>query len=248
MGGKNVAFKTTNWSEIRHAKTHNETQRRLIIDELTRKYWKPVYCYLRRKGHTNESAKDLTQGFFHKIVLERQLVQKADQSKGRFRAFLLTALNRYLIDVHHQKTANKRSPTGKVFQLNGIDLSEIPIATLDVTPEQGFHYAFVSDLLDQVLSEVKDECYNTGRRIHWRVFHARLLAPILDNAPPLSLAEICAKYNIKSGTVASNMIVTVKRRLRKALERRLRQFVHSDSGVERELYELLKFFPKKTAR
>lgn len=245
MGGKNVAFKTTNWSEIRHAKIHNETQRRLIIDKLTRKHWKPVYCYIRRKGHTNESAKDLTQGFFHEIVLGRKLVQKADQSKGRFRTFLLTALDRYLIDIHHRETARKRCPNGVLFGLDDIDLSEIPMATLDVTPEQGFHYAFVSDLLDQVLSEVKDECYNSQRKTYWRVFHSRLLAPILYNASPLSLAEICEKYNIKSGTVASNMLVTVKRRLRKALERRLRQFVHSDSDVERELYELLKFFSKK---
>jgi len=82
MGGKNVAFKTTNWADIRHAKTQNEIQRRIIIDKIIKQYWKPVYCYIRRKGHTNESAKDLTQGFFYEIVVGRQLVQKADRSKG----------------------------------------------------------------------------------------------------------------------------------------------------------------------
>ena len=244
MGGKNVTFRTTNWTEIHHAKTYDETQRKAIINNIVRNYWKPVYCYIRGKGPSNESAKDLTQGFFHEIVLGRRLLEKADQSKGRFRTFLLTCLDRYLIDVHHRETASKRCPNGPLFQLDNIDLSEIPAAISDVTPEQDFHYAYVLDLLDHVLCEVKDECYNIGRKIHWEVFKARLLVPIYDDVAPPPLSDICKKYKIKSGTVASNMIVTVKRRLRKALERRLRQSVHSDSDVEQELSELLKFFKK----
>jgi len=146
--------------------------------------------------------------------------------------------------MHHWETASKRCPNGLLFQLDDIDLSEIATAISDVTPEQDFHHAYVSDLLDHVLREVKDECYNIGRKVHWEVFHARLLVPIFDDVTPPSLSDICKKYNIKSGTVASNMIVTVKRRLRKALERRLRQSVRSDLDVEQELSELLKFFPK----
>jgi len=248
MGGRNVAFKTTNWTDIHYAKTQNETQSRIIIGKIIKQYWKPVYCYIRRKGYTNESAKDLTQGFFHEIVLGRRLVEKADRSKGQFRAFLLKCLDRYLIDVHHRETASKRCPNGLLFHLDDIDLSEIPMTNSNATPEQEFHYAYVSDLLDRVLQEVKDECYNIGRRVHWEVFHARLLVPIFNDVTPPSLSDICKRHNIKSGIVASNMIVTVKRRLRKALERRLRQSMDLDADVEGELSELLKFFSKNSAR
>ena len=244
MGGKNVRFRTTNWTEIHHAKTYDETQRRVIINNIIKNYWKPVYCYIRGKGYSNESAKDLTQGFFHEIFLGRGLVEKADRSKGKFRTFILTCLDRYLIDVHHHETASKRSPNGLLFQLDEIDLSEMPTILSDATPEQNFHYAYVLELLENVLLEVKDECYNIERKIHWEVFYDRLLVPILNDVAPPSLSDICKKYNIKSGTVASNMIVTVKRRLRKALERRLRRFSHTNSDVEKELSELLKYFPK----
>lgn len=244
MGGKKITFQTTDWTDIQHAKTQNEIQRRIIIDKIIKRYWKPVYCYIRRKGHTNETAKDLTQDFFYEIFLGRQLVQKADLSKGRFRPFLLTALDRYLIDKNKYETANKRHPNGQLFTLEDIDFTEISISASDMTPEQDFHHAYVLDLLNYVLSEVKDECYNIGRRIHWEVFRERLLVPIFDDVAPPPLSDICKKYDIKNSTIASNMIITVKRRLRKALERRLRQSVPTDSDIEGELSDLLKIFPK----
>ena len=92
LGGAGYVFLTTNWSLIEGIQSTDDNNRSLI-ELLLKRYWKPVYCYLRRKGHSNEQAKDLTQGFFHEVVLNRNLVQRADQSKGRFRAFLLHALD-----------------------------------------------------------------------------------------------------------------------------------------------------------
>ena len=89
-------FHTTHWSVILAARTEDEDQRKEIVSEITIKYWRPVYCYLRRKGFHDADAKDLTQGFFCEIVLDRELIQHADQTKGRFRTLLLTALERYL--------------------------------------------------------------------------------------------------------------------------------------------------------
>ena len=75
MGGGEDVFQTTCWTEIINAKTTDETRKKLIINDLLSRYWKPVYCYLRRKGCTNENAKDLTQGFFVDVVLQRKLFQ-----------------------------------------------------------------------------------------------------------------------------------------------------------------------------
>ena len=90
MGGERETFLTTHWSLIEDVQSGDDKDRALI-GLLLDKYWKPVYCYLRRKGYNNEQAKDLTQGFFHEVVLSRELVRRADQSKGRFRSFLLHA-------------------------------------------------------------------------------------------------------------------------------------------------------------
>jgi RNA polymerase sigma-70 factor (ECF subfamily) len=94
MGGAQQAFLTTQWSLIENIQDGKD-QDKALIGFLLKQYWKPVYCYLRCKGHENEQAKDLTQGFSHEVVLNRDLVGRADQSRGRFRSFLLHALKQY---------------------------------------------------------------------------------------------------------------------------------------------------------
>ena len=247
MGGAESAFQTTDWSEIRNAKTLDEARRKEVVGSLLRKYWKPVYCYLRFKGYANEPAKDLTQGFFYEIVLGRELIQQADQAKGRFRTFLLTALGRYVKDVHRIATAKKRIPTDPVVQLETIELPNLIAGQTKAKPEQVFYYAWAADLLDEVLSRIRNEYCSTGRATHWQVFQAKMLDPIFQNTKAPSLAEICAKYGVDSEDKASNLIVTVKRRFRTVLKRCLRQFVQSDSEVEEEFNELIKILSKSSA-
>ena len=107
IGGVGKVFLTTHWSLIEGIGAGDDDKNSALIELLLKKYWKPVYCYLRRRGYGNEEAKDLTQGFFQEVVLGRKLIDKADRTRGRFRSFLLTALNRFLINIH-QKEASKR--------------------------------------------------------------------------------------------------------------------------------------------
>jgi RNA polymerase sigma-70 factor (ECF subfamily) len=245
MGGAESSFQTTCWTEITDSRTSDESRTKLIINNLLSRYWKPVYCYLRRRGFDNESAKDLTQGFFHEIVLGRELIRKADNSKGRFRTFLLTALDRYVINMHNQQTAAKRYPSSKVLGIDDVTNTEVPIAVMELTPQESFCYALVSDILDRILSEVEIEFTDTDRDVYWKVFRERCLNPIMNNKKAPSLPEIRAKYAIESEGKISNMIVTVKRRLRKALEHHLSTLVQSDREVNQELHELLSMFVKK---
>ena len=110
MGGTRQRFLTTQWSLIENIKAGQDKDK-LLIGFLLQEYWKPVYCYLRRAGYDNEHAKDLTQAFFHEVVLNKDLVGRADKAKGRFRSFLLHALKQVkaeikaLIEKH--KTENK---------------------------------------------------------------------------------------------------------------------------------------------
>ena len=75
-GGLNSRFQTTEWTKI-----VNSTIGKSILAELYSKYWRPVYSYLRRRGFSNEKAKDLIQGFFSEKVLGQQLLQKADRTR-----------------------------------------------------------------------------------------------------------------------------------------------------------------------
>jgi DNA-directed RNA polymerase specialized sigma24 family protein len=238
MGGPNRWFQTTDWAEILRARTQDEDLRRAAMGELIGRYWKPVYGYLRRKGHGNDAAKDLTQGFFEEVVLGRGLAQMADPAKGRFRNFLLLSLERYVKSVHRAKTAKKRRPETRLINLDGIESFETPEPSHAVTPEAVFNHNWAATLLEQVLEEVEGRCDDRGEETYWELFRVRVLIPVMEDSEPPALAEVCAWNGIPNTRRASNMIVTVKRRFRAALIRHVRRLVASDADVDQEIDDL----------
>ena len=245
IGGGEGRFKTTHWTVIEAIRADDDTHARLLIGELIGEYWKPVYCYLRRRGYRNEEAKDLTQEFFQAVVLGRDLIRRADPTKGRFRTLLLTALNRYLANVHRGQTAQKRIPQDKLIHLKQADGGDLPEMAQSFTVEESFNYAWISDLLDRMLEEVEAECCSRGLDTHWHLFHDRVLQPITEDTTPPPLTELCVRYGVKEAAKASNMIFAVKRRLQSALARRVRESVACDDEIAEEMVELAQFLARK---
>jgi len=244
MGGERGTFLTTHWSLIEHVKEHGDKDRDLI-GLLLERYWKPVYCYLRRKGYDNEQAKDLTQGFFHEVVLSRHLFERAESSKGRFRTFLLHALNQYLIDQQRRESARKHIPKDKLVPLDIADSPTLPQTLCDLDAEQSFNYVWKADLLERVFTEVKTWYIEQGMETHWYVFRDRLLEPSLEECEMPSFNQICQRYAIADEATASNMLKTVKRLFRSVLEKHIRQTVVSGEAVEEELRDIFKFIEKE---
>lgn len=240
MGGSRERFLTTEWSVIDLIRDGSETSSAALINDLLGKYWKPVYCYLRRKGYDNEHAKDLTQGFFQEVVLGRSLIEHAERSRGRFRTFLLTALQQYTAGVHRKQTAQKRSPKGQLIRLDALEASEQIEAPAQFSPEESFDYAWAAQLLDCVLAEVREKCLADGKRLHWQVFHDRVLEPIMEDTAAPSLVGLCQKYGIDSPGKASNMMITVNRRFQANLKRHIRRSVIQDGDVDSEVQELMR--------
>ncbi len=244
MGGTQEAFLTTHWSLIEGIASADQDRRPALISTLMDQYWKPVYCYLRRRGYANEEAKDLTQGFFHEAVLERHLVEKFHPAQGRFRSFLLMALNRYLANVHKHAARQRRSPTGTLVTLEMVEPPELSHLVAEADPEDCFLYAWVSALLERVLEDLEGDCRRDGKTVHWHLFHDRVLAPILDRAAPVPLRTICVRYGREDEAQASNMIITVKRRFQKLLHEHLRRSLMSEELLAEELDEIRQFFSK----
>ena len=163
MGGTQSTFRTTQWSEIRAFAQLNQKQQKAVLTGLAVKYWKPVYCYLRRNGYDNEQAKDLTQGFFDEVVLGRQLIERADAARGRFRTFLLTALDRYVVSIHRHQAAAKRRPREGVISLEGVQEATLSIAAKDMRPDEAFTHAWAVEFLQEVLVDLQARYVQDGR-------------------------------------------------------------------------------------
>jgi hypothetical protein len=241
MGGSGYAFLTTHWSLIDDIQSGDKEK--VLVGRLLELYWKPVYCYLRRRGLNNEHAKDHTQGFFHEIVLNRNLVQRADRKKGRFRTFLLHALDQYMANEKTKELAGKRRPKGELVSLNIADMAELAEMNSSWTPEECYNYAWLSELLERALSEVEIECRQDGLITHWLIFKDSFLEPTLANTTAPDLTELCRKYKIESKKKASNMAITVKRRFQKALRKHIRNSVSNECEVSDEFKEIMQYFP-----
>ncbi len=247
MGGTAETFLTTHWSLIDGIQQQPDPER-AMIGLLLQRYWKPVYCYLRRSGYGNEQAKDLTQGFFHEVVLGRDLIQRADPSKGRFRSFVLHALKQYVIDMQRRQSTQRHIPPEKIVPL---DIAHPPaqietMNTLDA--EQSFNYAWKADLLDRVLAEMHDRYVRQGMETHWAVLQDRLIGPVMGDSPPVPYAEICQRHGIENEIVAANMLKTAKRLFRSILEKHVRQTVECGEAVEEELQGVFGFLGSRRTR
>jgi len=180
MGGQNRSFATTHWTEILSARTLDQARRREAMVVVLARYWKPMYCYLRRKGHNNEEAKDLVQSFCQEIALGRGLIQQADPERGRFRTFLLMSLSRYASNVRRAEATRKRAPAGVMFALDDVAAMDMPELSHEMTPAEAFNYAWASQLLDDVLAAIEAGCRDNGKDVHWEVFHERTVTPLME--------------------------------------------------------------------
>jgi RNA polymerase sigma-70 factor (ECF subfamily) len=239
MGGRHEAFQTTRWTEI-GAEAAGMSGRRKVLASLVRRYWKPVYCFLRQRGCDNEKAKDLTQGFFVEVVLQGKLVRHADRAKGRFRTFLLAALENYVVDMHRGEHARKRMPSGGLASLDASDPVILPSEIQDRSPSDAFQYAWARELVNEALVELETEYRQCGREAHWLAFFARVIRPILDDQPSPPLPELCEHFGIENEVKASNMITVAKRRFRSILTNLARKSVESGEDVEEEITELMR--------
>jgi RNA polymerase sigma factor (sigma-70 family) len=158
-------FITTRWTLVAAAGADSsDPHGREALADLCQTYWPPLYAFLRRRGHAPEDAQDLTQGFFAR-VLERHDVRAADPARGRFRSFLLSALQHYVINEHERETAVKRG--GRVQRLS-LDFDEVERtyvleARHDDSPDRVFNRKWAAISLDRALQRLREECHAAGK-------------------------------------------------------------------------------------
>jgi len=242
MGGVGRQFFTTHWSLLEGIQASEGDTKRALIDQLMERYWRPVYCYLRKKGYDNEAAKDFTQGYFTDIVLKRNLIERVNVRRGSFRSLLLHALEQYLIDNKRYEEAKKRIPRERLRSIDVISDDALPAVMDEMSPEGSFNYVWLADLLERSLSVVETHYIGKGKPIHWYVFRDRALVPAVEDKSAPTCKELCAKYGITSTEEVSHMVTTVKRHFKTVLRNHMMELATPTEAVEEELSVFSKFF------
>lgn len=101
-------FPTTQWADLMSLQKDGSTQvRDRVVRQLCQNYWFPLYAFARIRGLRRHDAEDAVQTFFL-MTGDGGFFEKADQEKGKFRTFLLTAFTRLLGQRTTHSNALKR--------------------------------------------------------------------------------------------------------------------------------------------
>jgi RNA polymerase sigma factor (sigma-70 family) len=206
------------------------------LSALCQAYWPPLYAYVRRRGHSVHDAQDLTQAFFARL-LERGWIQRADPGKGRFRTFLLTAMNRFLANEWDRLRTQKRGGGAPLpplqFELAESLQSGGPVD--ERTPEQAFERRWALTLLDHVLVKLEAAERADGRA---ELFTA--LTPCLTGASEAQpYAELSERLGL-SGPALKVAVHRLRQRYRDLLRAEVAHTVLGPNEVDAEMHHLFK--------
>ncbi len=161
-------FASTQWGALLVAAADDapsDHPNRTAWEYLYRTYCDPVYAFIRRSGHPRQAAQDLTQDFFLHLV-RTDTVRNADPAKGRFRSFLLGALQNFLVDASRSREARKRGGGCRFVFLDDPDTAENEYqltAPAGQTPERLFEARWAGALVAEAFARLREEMAAVGK-------------------------------------------------------------------------------------
>jgi DNA-directed RNA polymerase specialized sigma24 family protein len=224
-----VGFPTTHWSLIIVAGDRAVPEARAALAELCKTYWYPVYALIRRRNHPPDEASDLTQDYFIRL-LEKGVIAAADRSKGRFRNFLKTDCQHFLLDRYR-----RTSVRAQVEKMVSIDVGDAegryrfePAHVL--TPDRLFDRAWAMTLLERVLGLLAEEYAAKDRA---EVFD--LLKIVLTQGKgTVPAAELAVDLGTTEGAIYKSMH-KLRKRYRTLLEQEIAATLDDPSDLDEEV-------------
>lgn len=233
--GRNESFASTRWTIVIEASDSGTTSGDALnaLSELCRIYWRPLYAFLRKQGHSPEDAQDLTQGFFAHLI-ETRAYARADREKGRFRSFLLGALKYFIADTRDRGRALKRGGGMILEKLDddAISETEAQIArTAKWQSDEVYDREWAASLVRQALARLAQECAVTGKGEVLGHLLPYLAAP---QDSPIPYEEMGRRSHRPIATLRSD-VARLRARYRAILREEVRDTVQDPMDVNEEL-------------
>ena len=233
-------FVTTRWSLVlTGAQFDNGEQRsRAALAELCRTYWRPIFSFVCRRGYAAEDAQDLTQDFFV-MILESNWLRQADESRGRFRSFLLKSVQHFLGHAAERKQASKRGGDLRFVSWDEwmaeapsqLSISTQALETLP--PEHLFDLRWAATVVEQALRRLREECEAKGRL---RLFET--LSPYLSTErDEISYSHLAINLGVAE-TMVKKQLHNLRQRYRWLLRDEVAHTVANPAEVDDEIRHL----------
>jgi hypothetical protein len=230
------------------------------LDELYAIYLAPLRVHLLGRFHSFppilRNVDDLLQEFALKKVLGDQWLARWDPQHGRFRDFLRTSLNYFVLDwwktqPEYQRWKKQKVEKGssgvEMLDVDELFVVELPEDLAAPAPDPGdFNLTWAQTVLAEALNRLERACKDPTRdqprsSYIWEVFRLRTLDPVFKGAKPASYAELVKTFGLRSPTEGTNMLLGAKRMFKARLEEVITEYAGSDKAAKAELDELAQF-------
>ncbi len=234
-----MSFPATRLSVVERTRSSDAETRQLALAAIIEAYWKPAYKYLRVKWTLGpDQAADLTQEFFTS-TLEKDVVEKYDPSRARFRTYLRLCLDGFASNARKAELRLKRGGGLTIVPLD-FETAEGEMATheaaVDADVDELFYREWVRALLERSVGDLKRHAEESGRPEMFEVFARYDLIDDGDARP--TYMAIASALNLTAATV-TNHLAAMRRHFRKVVLERLRELTASEEEWEAEAARLL---------
>jgi RNA polymerase sigma-70 factor (ECF subfamily) len=233
-GGSGGIFATTHWTAVLAAGRGDPQRANVALEELCRTYWYPLYAYVRRQGHSREDAEDFTQGFFARL-LEKNYLEGITSDRGKFRAFLLVAVKRYLANEWDRANRQKRGGGVLPLSLDWQDAdNRYQINPTDhLSPDKLYDRAWAMTVLEQVITRLRDEHAAEGKA----ALYEQLKAFLMVGKSEIPYAEASCILKLSEGAVRV-AVHRLRRRYRELLREEITQTLANPAQADEEMQAL----------
>lgn len=227
-----VHFPETVWAEISAARRGDSSG---ALQSLASAYWRPLYFYLRRSGHSHENAADGVQGFFEYII-RTPFFNTIAREGAKFRSYLLTSLRHWLSRERCRESAQKRGG-------GAIHVPIDEIAALEHAPdleepgdaELVFDRRWARELVGRSISIIRQEYALRGETDEFAAIGGALpggsgLPPYADLAAGLAISEAAAR----------KAVFNLRQRFSEIIRREIRATVLTTADADEEFTHLFR--------
>jgi len=230
-------FAPTRWTQVLRARGET-AEAQTALGELCEAYWQPVFDFIRRTGCDDDTARDLTQEFFARLLARRGL-DTVESGRGRFRSFLLGAVKHYLADQHDRASAAKRGGGQAPVSIQaGLDADttaglQIPDPAGPV-PDTFFDRQWALSLVNHAVAQLVTDFAAEGRQAQFDTLKPWLLGEVAA----LSQAGAARQLGMSEGAVKV-AVHRLRRRFRDLVRAEISNTIDDPAQLREELTYLL---------
>lgn len=222
-------FPDTQWTLILEAASTQTADGRSALDQLCRRYWEPLHGYARMRGYSSADADDITQSFFARL-LENKTHARAERERGRFRTFLLNAMQNFIANDKRDAARQKR---GGGAEHDTIDIHTDNLATTQ-TPETLFEQKWAQAVIAAAITELENEHRAKGRTDRFEV-----LRPLLSVRHDGNTADLAAQLNVTTMNFRK-LLHGFRQRFGELVREEVARLVSDPSEIDDELEHLMR--------